>query len=60
MTQIVNCNECKLEVASKAALKAHWEEEREKNNRHYHCQICVRLFHTPEAETRHRREVSSG
>lgn len=54
----VECNECKLEVASKAALKAHWQEERELDNGHYHCHVCVHLFHTPEAEDQHRREVS--
>ncbi|KAK4032937.1 hypothetical protein C8A01DRAFT_20065 [Parachaetomium inaequale] len=44
------CRECKLEVASRAALVAHWQEQREQGDRHYHCVQCMHLFHTPEAE----------
>ena len=54
---VVKCTECKLEVASKAALVAHWEEQRAENKKHYHCSKCVVLFHTPEGEDRHHKEV---
>jgi hypothetical protein len=52
------CRECKLEVASQAALVAHWQEQREQGDRHYHCAKCMHLFHTPEGEERHNKEVS--
>ena len=53
----IRCGECKLEVASKAALTAHWKQKRELGQRHFHCARCMRLFHSEETETRHRHEV---
>jgi len=54
----VACKECKLEVESRAALVAHWNEQRNEGNRHYHCSLCMQLFATPEGENRHVREVN--
>ena len=54
---VAQCNECKLVVASKADLVGHWEEQRAKGQKHYHCSKCVALFHTPEGEDRHHKEV---
>ncbi|KAK4147129.1 uncharacterized protein C8A04DRAFT_9216 [Dichotomopilus funicola] len=50
------CEECKEEVESGAALRIHYKEQRELGNKHYHCQPCLRLFHTPEGEESHRHE----
>ncbi|KAK3299246.1 uncharacterized protein B0H64DRAFT_317249 [Chaetomium fimeti] len=33
----VTCKECKIEVASRAALAEHWREKREGGKKHYHC-----------------------
>lgn len=55
---VATCKECKLETESRAALVAHWSEQRDKGNRHYHCSLCMRLFSTPEGEDRHQREVN--
>ncbi|KAH6845417.1 hypothetical protein B0I37DRAFT_380069 [Chaetomium sp. MPI-CAGE-AT-0009] len=52
----VTCKECRIEVASRAALVEHWREQREGGKKHYHCRQCLRLFYTPGAEDRHRKE----
>ncbi|KAK4103860.1 hypothetical protein N658DRAFT_465540 [Parathielavia hyrcaniae] len=52
-----SCRECKLEVASRDALVAHWQEQQDLEKRHYHCSLCMELFRNPEAEHRHRKEL---
>ncbi|KAK4250215.1 hypothetical protein C7999DRAFT_11965 [Corynascus novoguineensis] len=52
----ITCRECNVEVASRAALIAHWEERRKQDEQHYHCKQCMQLFYTSEDEDRHSNE----
>lgn len=52
------CEQCKIEVPSKAALAAHWKKQQQKGNPHFHCAECMMLFYTEEALSSHREQVN--
>ncbi|KAK3308874.1 uncharacterized protein B0T15DRAFT_525563 [Chaetomium strumarium] len=53
----VSCEECKVEMGSRSALLAHWQERRNQGKGHYHCSKCMILFHTSQAEGRHQKQL---
>ncbi|KAL2260327.1 hypothetical protein VTK26DRAFT_5679 [Humicola hyalothermophila] len=52
----IRCEQCKLDMPDEAALVAHWKEQKEKGNGHYHCAACVAFFPTRWDESRHNQQ----